>query len=303
MEYLGTDKLVNKIQPTVSVCVPTYQHVKYINQCLASILNQQIKVPYEIIIGEDESTDGTRAICMHYAEKYPDKIRLFLRSRADVISINGLASGRFNFMECLKAARGEYVALCEGDDYWCDEKKLQQQFNFLNEHKDFSMTVHNSEIVDEQGKWIGRYGNWHEDLVLTHNDFHKKILAGPTASYFFRNDFNLPTWFDKVYGADAALYFLLSKKGKILCQAKIMSVYRKHSTSIESNFRGMAVSALRKAELYFFYFRLTWKFDLLKKTMFAAANYLWRSIKHGDFYSFIKIGKSFSRAVKLPIKD
>ena len=89
--------------PKVSVCVQTYQHGNYIKQCLESILMQKTTFPFEIILGDDESTDGTREICQEYANKYKDKIQLFLRHRKDVIYVNGNATGRFNFIEnCLK---------------------------------------------------------------------------------------------------------------------------------------------------------------------------------------------------------
>ena len=121
--------------PVVSVCVVTYQHKDFIRSCLDGILMQKTNFPFEIILGEDESTDGTREICKAYAEKYPDKIKLFLRSRKDVIYINQHATGRFNFMENLKAARGKYIAFCEGDDYWIDEYKLQKQVDFRSEER------------------------------------------------------------------------------------------------------------------------------------------------------------------------
>ena len=80
-EYLGDNKLVNQINPLVSITVATYQHVDYIKQCLDGILMQKTNFLYEIIIGEDGSIDGTQEICKEYARKYPDKIRLFIRDR------------------------------------------------------------------------------------------------------------------------------------------------------------------------------------------------------------------------------
>ncbi len=133
----------------VSVCVQTYQHKGYIKQCLDGILMQQTNFPYEIILGEDESTDGTREICIEYAEKYPDKIKLFLRCRKDVIYINGNATGRFNFMENLKACKGKYTALCEGDDYWTDPLKLQKQVDFLEANPEYSLIFTNCQVKYE----------------------------------------------------------------------------------------------------------------------------------------------------------
>jgi glycosyltransferase involved in cell wall biosynthesis len=127
--------------PLVSICIVTYQHVDFIAQCLDSVLMQKTNFSYEIILGEDESTDGTREICIDYAKKYPDKIRLFLHSRENNIKINNTPTGRFNFLYGLSQARGKYIALCEGDDYWIDSEKLQKQVDFLEKNRDYGMVV------------------------------------------------------------------------------------------------------------------------------------------------------------------
>src|SRR3954469_12007804 len=91
--------------PLVSVCVQTYQHVNYIKDCMEGILMQQTNFPFEILLGEDQSTDGTREICIEYAQKYPDKIRLFLHHRENNIKINGRQTGLFNFLYNFFSAR------------------------------------------------------------------------------------------------------------------------------------------------------------------------------------------------------
>lgn len=119
----------------VSVIVTTYNHKDYIKECIDSILSQVCNFPFEIIIGEDESQDGTRDICKQYALRHPEKINLFLRSRKDVIYINGNPIGRFSFRECLKAAKETYIALCEGNYYWADPLKLQSRLIYLKRIK------------------------------------------------------------------------------------------------------------------------------------------------------------------------
>src|SRR5690606_36284281 len=135
----------------LSVLVTTYNHANYIAQCLDSILMQQTTFPFEIILGEDESTDGTREICKDYAQKHPDIIKLFLRSRKDVIYINGKPTGRFNFLASLKACTGKYIALCEGDDFWTDPLKLQKQVDFLEANPEYEACFTNISIIDEKG--------------------------------------------------------------------------------------------------------------------------------------------------------
>ncbi len=120
-----------KEAPKVSVCLITYNHAPYIRECLDSILMQQTTFPYEICIGEDESTDGTREICIEYAEKYPERIRLILRSQSEPGREAYAAQGNYNYVETLKICRGTYFADVDGDDAWLDPLKLQKQFDVL----------------------------------------------------------------------------------------------------------------------------------------------------------------------------
>lgn len=111
----------------LSVFVVTYNQEKYIRQCLDSILMQKVDFDYEVVIGEDHGTDGTRAICEEYAAKYPQVRLLPLKERL------GIAE---NWKRVLVECRGEYIAMCEGDDYWIDPNKLQKQLDFLEAHND-----------------------------------------------------------------------------------------------------------------------------------------------------------------------
>lgn len=128
--------------PLVSVCVITYQHISYIKKCLDGILMQQTNFPFEIILGDDHSTDGTREICLDYAKKHPEKIRLFLHHRENVIKYYGFPNGKFNFLYGFGVARGKYLAPCEGDDCWTDPLKLQKQVDVLEANPDLAMCTH-----------------------------------------------------------------------------------------------------------------------------------------------------------------
>jgi len=127
---------------TVTVCVPTYRHARSIEKCLDSILEQETDFTYEILIGEDGSTDGTRELCAEYSSKYPERIRLFLHSRDNNIEINGYATGRFNLLYLLSKANGEYIALCEGDDWWTDKNKLQTQVRAMSGSPGCNVSCH-----------------------------------------------------------------------------------------------------------------------------------------------------------------
>ena len=107
----------------VSICVVTYQHAKYIRQALDSFLAQKCDFDFEILIHDDASTDGAADIIAEYEQRYPDKIRAILQKENQYSQGITNISGAFNFPR----ARGKYIALCDGDDYWCDENKLAIQ--------------------------------------------------------------------------------------------------------------------------------------------------------------------------------
>lgn len=240
MEYLGTDKPVNRIIPHVSVVVPTYQHKDYIVDCIEGILMQKTTFDFEIVIGEDESTDGTREICIEYASKFPGKIRLFLRDRRDVIYIDEKPTGRYNFIANLQAARGKYIAECEGDDYWTDPLKLQKQVDLLEQRNELSWCFHLAKIVQKDKSGEGNF------RIPKENEFDTEtiaVLGGGffvTSSIMFRAEAvkKLPDFFLTVKSADFALVLLFSLFGKGVCIKEFMGVYRIHEGGIFSANKG-----------------------------------------------------------------
>ena len=229
MEFLGTEKQVNKIEPKVSVCITTYRHADYIEQCLESVLAQDTEFPFEIIIGEDESPDGTRELCKAYAEKFPDKIRLFLRSREDVRYIHGNPTGRYNFLETLKAARGKYIAYCDGDDYWLDQGKLQKQFELMEGNPSTSLSFHNAYEVDEHGNQHSIFPDLKKDQTIAPEKIIEKGGGYcATNSIFFRSNIlaEMPQWFKDAYVGDYSLYLLAIYHGNITGMTDVMSCYR-----------------------------------------------------------------------------
>ena len=118
----------------LSVVTITYNHAPYIAKCIEGVLMQQVNFPMEFIIAEDCSTDDTRTVCEEYAERCPELIRL-LPSERNLGTVD-------NERRAIAAAKGKYVAVCEGDDYWTDPLKLQRQVNFLESHPDYSVCFH-----------------------------------------------------------------------------------------------------------------------------------------------------------------
>ena len=127
----------------VSVVVITYNQSNYIRKALDSILMQKVSFKYEILVGDDASTDGTQEILCEYAQKYPKLFKIVLRKEN--------IGATQNIYELLCKANGIYLATLEGDDYWTDEKKLQIQYEFMQENSKYIGCTHKFDIVDKSG--------------------------------------------------------------------------------------------------------------------------------------------------------
>ena len=138
---LKNNVLTTVPNPVVSVRTSTYNHGKYIRECIESILMQKTDFQFEYIIGEDFSTDGTREIVFEYAEKYPDIIRVLTADRNLGMKGNG--------QRCIDACRGKYIAICEGDDYWTDPYKLQKQVDYMESHPECAVCATEGMILNQ----------------------------------------------------------------------------------------------------------------------------------------------------------
>ena len=126
----------------ISVVILTYNQQDTIGRSIDSVLMQKCHVPYEIIIGEDASTDSTRVICQEYARKHPDVIRLFCNEHNKGITDN--------YFDCLLQCRGKYIADCAGDDFWTDPMKLEKEVCIMEKHPNVTMVITNWQFYNEQ---------------------------------------------------------------------------------------------------------------------------------------------------------
>lgn len=223
--------------PVVSVVINTYNHVNFIASAIESALMQKTNFPFEIIIGDDESDDGAREICIRYANEHPGKIRLFLRSRKDVIYINNKPTGRFNFIRNIKSARGKYIALLPGDDYWTDALKLQKQVDLLEQNPDCVACHHWHKIakMSEDGTYQEQeapkegHGYYPEPVAGVREIFADKLRLKSRTLIFrnlFKSGFELPEWFLSVQFGDVPLSMILGQYGKYAFIDESMAVYR-----------------------------------------------------------------------------
>ena len=213
---------LSKTQMKVSVLVITYNHEAYISQAIGSALAQNVDFDYEIVVGEDFSTDRTREILEDFQRRYAHKIRLLFRDRN--------LGDRNNFLQTLQACKGEYVALLEGDDYWTSPLKLQKQVDYLDTHAECGMCFHNTQVIYERSERLSRLRNppnqkKHARLkdVITSNFIS-------TCSAMIRRDClsNLPGWHSEMRLADWSLFIACAQQGSIGYLNEVMAAYRVH---------------------------------------------------------------------------
>jgi glycosyltransferase involved in cell wall biosynthesis len=223
-------------RPLVSVWMITYQHAHFLRQALDSVLIQEGALPYEICLGEDGSTDGTREICVEYARKYPETIRLFLRDRANPARRSYYLPHRHNGASTLASCRGEFIAMCEGDDYWTDRHKLQKQVQLLQRDADAAFCFHNTAVIsaDQPSR---TYLAHNAPPNVTIDDIVGDWIAMTSSIVFRRSRLpSLPLWSKDILNADWMIQMLLAAQGSVLYIDEVMSVYRRHPGGISRVF-------------------------------------------------------------------
>ncbi|MCF6132678.1 glycosyltransferase family 2 protein [Flavobacterium wongokense] len=203
----------------ISACIITYNQQDYIKDCLEGAVSQILDYDYEIVIGDDCSTDNTFKICQEYADKYPDKIRLLPRDKN-----LGMAK---NWSATIQECHGKYIAMCEGDDYWTDSGKLQKQLDFLESNPDYVLSFHKVSVLKTDGEFV-------EDFLTNVPEGYEgiKTLAERgnyihTPSVVFKNIIKeFPSEFEQSPIVDYFLYMMLAEHGKINYNEDKMCVYR-----------------------------------------------------------------------------
>lgn len=218
--------------PLVSVTCNTFNHENFIHKAIGGFLLQQTTFPVEIIIHDDASTDKTTEIIEEYAKKYPEFIFPILQKE------NQFSKGiKISATYVFPNARGKYIALCEGDDYWTDPLKLQKQVDFLEANKDFAICHHNMQVIYEENTTEPHLSNPPDQKeVTTIEDLaHGNYIY--TASCVFRNGLigEFPGWYSKCPIGDYPLHMLNARSGKIRYLPDIMGVYRVHLGGIWEN--------------------------------------------------------------------
>jgi len=207
--------------PLVSVCCTTYQHARFIREAIEGFLLQRTSFPIEIIIRDDASTDGTAAIVKEYAERYPNLIRAILNEE------NQFSKGVRPIPDAMSHARGKYIAICEGDDYWTDPLKLQKQVDLMEANPDHTICFHRAHRLMDGALEPFPIPDDIDPLNIRFDDLLRTYNFVITASVLVRHTvLPLPKWFFRVPFGDLAIYALAGSKGRMAMLPDSMAVWR-----------------------------------------------------------------------------
>lgn len=221
------------MEPLVSIKVVTYNHFNYIGKCLDSLLAQKTNFHFEIVIGEDCSTDGTRELVFEYQKKFPEIIKVITSDKNVGVRENGIRTRI--------ACQGKYTAICDGDDFWNDDNKLQKQVDFLESNQDYGMVYTDINVVDDKNKPIKvegieilrneyKSGNifwdlWKRCIINTNTVLIKEELYRGLDNYGANNP-------EKWYVYDYWFWLHIAKTHKIKFFNERSATYRYHSQGI-----------------------------------------------------------------------
>lgn len=222
---MGTTGRSDDREIMVSICCITYNQETFIRDALDGFVNQKTNFKYEVLIHDDASSDGTADVIREYAERYPDVIKPILQTENQYSKGLTNISGTWNFPR----AKGRYIAMCEGDDYWIDETKLQRQVDYLEAHPDCSLVFHSAN-VEVQGSAVteSMMRPYKKDRMVTPEEIIDKTSGYATASLMFRTEMvrELPEFYVNAPIADIPLQLLAANMGYGYYIDEPMCVYR-----------------------------------------------------------------------------
>jgi glycosyltransferase involved in cell wall biosynthesis len=287
---------INNNEIKVSVICQTYNHSKFIDQAIESMVNQKTNFKYEILIGDDCSTDDSAKKIAVWAKKYPDKI-IFINREKNI-------GPKENFKDLLQRSKGKYIALNEGDDFWCSEHKLQKQVDYMEANLNCNVCFHQVKVIkdgepDFKGLFPGK--NIRGDILLVEDLFDRNYIQTNSVMYRKSKDTFVALHKDLMPG-DWFRHILHSLRGEIHLLPDIMSVYRRHAGGIWSPLADPTIkfgynqavffNELNRLTLNYFHKKTTGKiYHLFRKKFWEA----FASNDHDLLFKLFTLDRSLSR--------
>lgn len=277
--------MVKQTDIIVSICCITYNHEKFIKDCLEGFLIQRTNFAYEIIINDDASKDKTADIIREYETKYPDLIKPIYQTENQYSKGLGAMNVRFNFPR----AQGKYIALCEGDDYWTDPYKLQKQVDFLEANESVMAASTNSSVCDlngntQLGEKVVIPPDNKEGIYNLHDFFDKKFQYS-TNTVVFRN-LNMDYMAKEMqrmsnpFLGDWILWVLLHMQGDFYFLNNVTAAYRINPNSLTHT-----VNAVKRWE---------WDFVIRRHLMEILPEEYHEYLKD-SWYPYFKLGMAYRK--------
>lgn len=211
--------------PQISIICNTFNHAKYIRDALDSFLMQKVSVPFEILVHDDASTDGTAEIVKEYVQKYPEIVKPIYQSE------NQYSKGiQITHEIQIPRAEGKYIAFCEGDDYWTDPEKLQIQYDFMEAHPEYSICCHAYRMVDKDKNLLEERFDLSEDGIVPMKKLIGNQLEVPHfATLFIRSNIlkQMPCPFLNTRPNDMLTRLFCAANAPIYYLNRCMSDYRR----------------------------------------------------------------------------
>lgn len=217
--------------PLVSICCATYNQVNFVRQCLDGFLKQETDFYFEVLVHDDASTDGTADVIREYAQRHPDIFFPILQSENQYQKGNKKITATFN----LPRARGKYIAICEGDDFWSDPSKLQKQVDFLEKNPEYSLYCHNWSVLT--GETISKspvHDLYSNPISFTFATLPWVWITKSLTLMFRREAVDYNELLQYSFCRDVHIVYYALKNGKGYYNPEIMACYRMHEGGIWS---------------------------------------------------------------------
>ncbi len=244
----------------LSVVMITYNHELFVRKAIEGVLKQRGTFDIELIISNDNSSDGTHAVIKECIKRNTNNIVINYYNQTTNLGMMP------NFIFTLQQAKGKYIAICEGDDFWTDINKLQKQIDWMEEDPKISICCHGYNKLYSSGKLIGENDNFKKEKSILNVEDYIIEPFSQTASFVFKNEKiiqNLPNWYKNVLAGDNFLVLFCGLTGKIGYLKEKMSIYRVHPNSITNK-----ITLLKVKENYLYHLKL---FDTFSNFKYSSS--------------------------------